>query len=101
MAEYERIFLTRTEKEWELIEKRLNEISRSTIHAYINTRISMLEKEYGGSPGGVYFGGGKKTRKFYITPSQFEILSKISENTGLHESTIVNKLIIEPLLVIQ
>lgn len=100
MAEYERIFLTRTQKEWQLIEKRIGEISRQNMHAYINSRISILQKEYGDCPDCVCFGGSKQTKKFYITPDQFEILSRISQKTGIHESTIVNKLIIEPLLII-
>jgi len=97
--QYQRIFITRTQKEWELIELRLSQINRSNMNAFINSRICGLEKEYADCPQNIYFGGNKITKRFYIPPQTFEILSKLNEITGTHESAIVNKLIIEPLLI--
>ncbi len=98
--QYQRIFLTRTQKEWELVENKLRQMNRSDINAFINSSICALEKEYSDCPEMVCFGGNKSTKRFYVHPQTFEILSKISQVTGVHESTIVNKLIIEPLIIL-
>lgn len=100
-AEYHRIYLTRTAKEWQLIEKRLQELGKKNLTLYLRSKIPLLDKEFKNCPDCICSSFDTKVQKQqYISAEQFEILQRISVVSKIPENVIVNKLIIEPLLMI-
>lgn len=99
--QYPKIYISRTQKEWDVIDRRIKELNKSDLGAFLRSKIGELEKEYLQCPNCICSGVGKKVQRHqYLPAQQFKILLEISEKTGIAEGVIVNKLIIEPLLFI-
>lgn len=99
LIEYKRIYISRTAKEWELIDKRIKDLNKSNIHSFLRSSLSRLEKDFNICEHCICSSvGPNMQRQIYIAPEQFEILNKISIVSELPEGIIVNQLIIQPLL---
>lgn len=95
-----RIFISRTENEWTAIEKRLEEMNLSNFNSYLNSRISLLQKKYKESPSDLCTSIGKRVQREYsVNEKYFKILNIISVKTSIPVSTIVDRTIIEPLII--
>lgn len=100
MSTPNRVSLSRTEKEWEVIDKRLQEMGRSDFTAYLVGRISLLERQYADNPNIVCTAVSRRIQKQPIIPEQYyKLLIKISVKTGFPISVVVDRLIIDPLLL--
>jgi hypothetical protein len=97
--QYPRIYISRTQKEWDLIDKKVIQLGKENVNAYIRSKIPQLKNDYKECPECLCaISGERKQRHQYLRADQFEILAEISRITGITEGVIVNKLIIEPLL---
>jgi len=97
-----RIFISKTEKEWVKIDARLAEMNRPDFNKYVRGQISLLVSKINDCPDCVCENingiGDKKIRQHILSPYSIESLKLIELKTGLKPSTVVNELIIEPLL---
>jgi len=99
--EYFRVYISRTPQEWDLIDERIKSLGKSDLNSYLRSRIKTLEQDFNSCPKCICNGVGKKIqRQQYLSPEQFEILNKISDETGIPEGVIVNTLLISPLLML-
>lgn len=98
--QYPRISITRTHKEWKIVDKKIKELGKKDLSSYIKNQIPRIKEEFEKCPENLCFGGGeKKQRQEYLGIHHYEILSEISEKTGIEKGILVNRLIIEPLLI--
>lgn len=94
----EKLYISRTKKEWETIEQKLSQIGKSDLASFINRKVYQLEKEYKKCPQCVCeIVEDRKQKK--ISVSYPKVLQKISVKTGKPISTVLDRLIIEPLLL--
>ncbi len=94
-----RIYITKSKKEWEVIEQRLKEIGRKEISTYVSSRASLLAKEYAVCPSCVCEGVKNKIqRSYYLLPEDYDAISEIAGIVGVSESHLIERLIIEPLI---
>lgn len=95
-----RIYLSRTSLEWDLIERRVKELGAKNINSYIRSKIKELSEEAEACPHKIECLSGISIQKTqYLRIDQFEIISTIANKAGVSGGTIVNRLIIEPLLI--
>lgn len=98
--QYHRVCISRTHQEWQLIDKRLKELGRENLTFYLRSGIALLEKEFNENPERICASLGPRIKKqHYVTDEHFEILNRISAKVLIPEGVIVNKLIIEPLII--
>lgn len=95
----EKVYITKTNKEWDAIDEKLSQLGKSDLRAFINRKISQLEKEYKKCPKCVCdeINKGKKKKKISIPESK--VIQKISVKTGKPMSAVLDRLIIDPLLL--
>lgn len=95
-----KVFISRTQREWDAIENKLKEIGRNNLNSYIRGQISLLERQYADCPSCVCTSVGKRIQKpFTVQPTPFKTLDKVSLKTGIPVSTIIDRLIIDPLIL--
>ena len=94
-----RIFISRTPGEWKIIEERLKQLSRSKLGSFINTRLSLIMDEYNDAPWVICDKVQKRVeRTFYIQDKYYKIVNGIAIISEVPNSTVVDRLIIEPLI---
>lgn len=95
-----KIYISRTKREWNAIEKKLEELGRKDFSSYVRGSLLLLKKQYKDSPSSVCTAVEKRIQRPQRIPEEyFEMLDVISLRTGLPVSTIVDRLIIDPLLM--
>lgn len=96
-----RIYISRPPAEWAIIEEKLKRISRSNLGAFVNNRVSLLCKEFEDEPWKFCdFIEKTQQKTFYISEDCYKIISELCiMNDDINESSVVNRLIIEPLLL--
>jgi hypothetical protein len=96
----QRIFISRTEREWNVIEKKLKEEGRKDFNAYLRGKIYLLQKQYEDCPSCVCTSVSKRIQKpYYLPESCIKVLMRISVKTNVPLSTIVDRLIVDPLIL--
>lgn len=95
------LYLTHTNREWKIIDTRIKELGSKDFNRYLNSKISSLMNDYNNCTECVCDAlvPNKKTRKKRISPALYEKLKEISEQANLPISTIIDKLIVTPLLI--
>jgi len=101
MAKNHRVCISKTKREWKVIDKRINELGTKSFNRYLNKKISSLIEDYNKCPEAIhdFLIGEKPVRQKSITPEVNKVLLKISVDTKLPVSTIVDRIIITPLLI--
>lgn len=97
----ERVTIVKTNREWKIIEKRISELGSKDYNRYLHKKIASLIEDYKKCPECInnFLLGKKSIRQKTLSFDFYKILSEISENTGVPISTIVDKVIITPLLI--
>lgn len=96
----QRVMLSRTNREWKTIEKRMKDIGRKDLTAYIMGRISLLEKQYADDKNGLILSIEKRIAKpFFIKESSLKVVGVLSLKTGIPVATIIDRLILDPLIL--
>lgn len=96
----QKIYISRTNREWKAIEKRMAEIGRKDLASYIVGRISLLEKQYADDKNGVISSIEKRIQKpIFIKENYLKILGVISLKTGTPVATLIDRLILDPLML--
>jgi hemerythrin len=110
-----KIDLRHYKKEWRIINKRIVELRKLTtqikpprlkqnevIHRYINSKIESLLTDYKECPECVLESlsdKGKEIIRHHIQPASYKILKQISKKSKAPITTIIDRLIITPLLI--
>lgn len=93
-----RIFIKKAPCDWASIEAHMKDGNRRHINAYINRKVSQLVKQYEECPTCISEKfEPKQQRAYYLSPESFENISRIADAIGVPESTLIDKLIIEPM----
>lgn len=102
MAEqYPRIYLSRSVKEWAFVEKRLRDMGIKNLSSHLQKEIPLLKKDFDNCPERFCLMSGQRRQiQQYIPSCVYEILNEISEQSNVEKGMIVNRLIIEPLLIL-
>lgn len=100
----ERLFLPKTKKEWRIIDSRIKKLGTSNFSMYLIKKITHLIEDYKSHSTEIdnfLINEDNKTvvRQKRISCNFHEELSKISKKTGVPISSIVDKIIITPLLI--
>lgn len=106
-----RIHLSRHKKEWKIIFKKIEELRTvqskmtheeriSYFHNYVNKKMYSLSNDYKDCPDCVLDCLDKKIKmQHYVNKDLYKTFLEISERSTLPVATIVDKLIIAPLLI--
>ncbi len=103
-----RVRITKTNKEWESIDRHIRELYPESklsdierYNRYLNNKISMLINDYENCPDCVkkVSPSKSKERQKVISPVWYERLLKISEETNISISALVDTVIVTPLLI--
>lgn len=115
----ERVSIRKTSREWTLIDKRIRDLSlpkvikndetasekrkreRDQFNRYLNKKILSLIEDYKRCPECVidFLSSEKKQRQKFINTSNLDILREISNKSEVPISTILDRIIINPLLI--
>jgi len=102
MASSKQIQITRTEGEWDLIIKKLcpaGEDQLKAISRHIRREVLKIKNRMNEVPESVTWMGGKKVEKRpYIDNSIIEDIKRIAITMQVSEQTVIDRLIITPLL---
>lgn len=94
----QRIYITKTEGEWQTIDEIISH-SGYDLSGYINRKISDINIQFKDCPNCVTVANGeKKQRQHYVPPHLYESLERLSDQMKIPVSTIIDRLIIIPLL---
>jgi len=93
-----KVFISRTNREWKTIDKKLNAIGKKNLPSYIMGRILLLEKQYAEDKS-ICNVERRKEKPIPITDKHFKIIDKISLRAGLPIATLIDRLIIDPLIM--
>lgn len=92
---FPRIYISRTEREWELIDALTPDINH-----FINKKLSELQKQYKSSPKSVCNSvTRRKQREYKVYPKFQPLLNILSARTGLPISTVVDRAVLETLIL--
>ena len=95
-----RIYISRTESHWKIIDKKIEELGKSNLNSYLRGRISLLVDRFEECPENICSLLEPKIQKqHYVPETYFRMLQKISVKTGIPESTIIDRLIIDKLIL--
>ncbi len=99
MSEDYRISISKTEAEWIAIDKKLNSMGRKDLQAYIRGRILLLHRQYEDSPKSMCMEvERRRQKKFTIDKKYLRLLEQVNLRTGVPIGTIIDRLIVQPLL---
>jgi hypothetical protein len=97
------IGVRRYSKEWKVFDKRIKELmDTNTFSKYLNKKVQMLVEDYIDCPNCVLESiFDKKTeRRFYKVPERLsDFLKEISKKSNVPITTIIDRLIITPMLI--
>lgn len=92
-----RAIIVRTEGEWKAIEQRIN---KSDLNSYLRCELSKLNTKYKECPGCVTHADGELKRKEYLIAADvYQTLELLSIQMKRPISTIIDNLLINPLLL--
>lgn len=95
-----RIAISRTQGEWEIIEERAILIGRPNLASHMRSELYKIAKIYSRCPTCVTPSSGEKIRKeFPVYPDIYDALCSLSSLMKIPISTIVDRLILQPLLM--
>jgi uncharacterized membrane-anchored protein YjiN (DUF445 family) len=95
-----RIYISRPEAHWKIIDKKIEELGKSDLNSYLRGRISLLINRFEQYPESISNLLEKKIEKqHYVRESSFKILQKISYEMEVPISTIIDRLIIDNLIL--
>lgn len=94
----QKVYITKTEGEWQTIDEKISK-SGYEFSKYINRQISLINIQFRDCPNCVTPASGeKKQRQHYVPPHLYTTLELLSEQMKIPVSTIIDRLIIIPLL---
>lgn len=95
-----RIICSYTEREWILIDGRISQMGKRSTLTHLIAEIKKLDKLCDFLENSIEEKKiAVKKREFYPPPDSIKILERLCEATGLKPSTLVSRLIINPLLL--
>lgn len=106
-----RINLSRYKREWKIIFEKIDELRasnqklskkemKSYFHNYVNKKMHSLYKDYTDCPDCVLGSLEKRIKmQHYVNNNLYKMFDEISKKSNLPIATIVDKLIINPLLI--
>ncbi len=96
-----RVYITKSFREWQVIEKRISELGSKDFPTYLSKKISSLCDDFTSDPQAVCDAlfGEKIQRQQRVSSNYAETMENIALMTGIPMSTIVDRLIITPLLI--
>lgn len=97
----DKIRITYSNREWKIIDKRIRELGSKDYNRYLSKKISALLNDYNNCPDCIIeaLAPNKKRRDNLIPSDLYNTLRIVSQKTDIPVSTIVDKLIILPLLI--
>lgn len=94
-----RIYIQRTAGEWNVINEEVKKLGKQDLHTYLHCGISRLKRIYQECPDCITPAQGEITQKSHQLPDElYEILEKLSQKMKKPISSIVDDLLITPLL---
>jgi len=92
--------ISKTPGEWVAIEKRVIESGKSDLNCYIRSEAMKIKMAYNKNPNCIPAALGNRVEKRpYLSRSIYEELSPIAIRLGVPVSTVIDRLIIAPLLL--
>jgi hypothetical protein len=99
MPENPRLTFRYTQREWDLIEKRIKERGKQNLNSFLRSNIHRIGEMTDDCPKCVENCTIPTVRKTYAMPSElYEMAAKISAPLSLTVAELVEKVIIQPLL---
>lgn len=99
MKALKKLSLTRTKGEWREVEKKMNKSNKKDFSCFLRSEINTFLKTYYECPNCVIKAKGQSIEKRpYIFPHQLKELEPIANRMKIPVSTLVDRLIITPLL---
>jgi hypothetical protein len=97
----DRASISKTEREWKIIDRRIRELGSNSYNSYLNKRISSLCNDFIESPQSVCDALKSETsiRQKRIPEMYHDALYNISVMSGVPISTIIDRIIVQPLLI--
>lgn len=96
-----RIFITKTEGEWDAMAIILSELQKKAgLASYVRHESSRLITDYKKCPYCITQAEGEKVQKeFCIPDNEYEVLKLIAEKMKISVSSVIDDLVISPLLL--
>lgn len=97
------IDLRHYKKEWKIIDKRIKELgARNTIHNYLHNKMQSLAKDYNYCPDCILESLSDKyteKKRHHVPLDIYNVFKEISDKSKVPLTTIIDRLIIAPLLI--
>lgn len=97
------IDLRHYKKEWKIVDKRIKELgARNTIHNYLHNKMQSLAKDYNTCPDCILESlsdKGTEKKRHHVPMDIYNVFKDISQKSKVPITTIVDRLIIAPLLI--
>jgi hypothetical protein len=95
-----RVHISRTNKEWEVLQKRMEEINRKSLSSYVMGRISIIERQYADNQTAVITSIEHRIQKpIFLKENSLKVIGVLSLKTGIPVATIIDRLILDPLIL--
>lgn len=95
-----KVYLSRTLREWKTLEKRMKDIGKKNLSAYVMGRIRILEKQYKDNPSGMVTSIPTRIQRPLLLPESYlDVIGVMSLKTNIPVSTLIDRLIIDPFLM--
>ena len=98
-----RIKVTKTQAEWDLLNQRVKESGKRDFNTFMYVKLRELNTKFNQCPECVTVanGGVKIEKVHYISPDVYKTLTLIAFKMGVSPSTVVDKIILTPLLKLE
>ncbi len=90
-------------REWKVFDKRIKELgTRNTFHTYLHNKMQSLSKDYKQCPDCILESlsdKGTEKKRHHVPLDIYEVFDEISKKSKIPITTIIDRLIIAPLLI--
>lgn len=94
-----KVRVNKTEGEWEIINQKIKSSGKRDFNTFMQSRLSEIATRFNNSPESITNAAGRRIEKcHYVNPDIYKTLKLISFKMQISESTVVDKLIINPIL---
>lgn len=95
-----RIFISLTEREWEVLDERIQNLKKADVGSFLRSEIPKLKQRFDECPECITYAAGKpQERTLFITDQSFNSLQEIKSITGRPIASTIKDLIFKPLLL--
>jgi hypothetical protein len=95
-----RIYLWRTEGEWEVLEAKIKELGKTSFSSYLRSEIPKLQAILNECPDCITPAKGERKEKIIsITEESFNTIKEISEKMHTGMASVIDEFLITPLLL--